>query len=282
MHLDEVCRQTDAHRYGGRVAVGHATKLSAVAARAPRRGRGAHGGCRRGRHGAAGDRPVPDGPRARPTTSRAAWRRRTGCISTASPARSRPTTCSTRSRRSATARSCAWPICTPTSAQIGGRAELAACFDMVTALPAKLMKLADYGITPGHPADIVVLDCRDRASAVAELAQPLFGLKRGRRSFTRAAPVLHGPASHSPEALRRALETGGTAPRGLRWRGRNLILCLPKDVPRRSPATLLYEMALLDQLPEVLLERVAADARQPGDLADADAAVLAGVVENPH
>ncbi len=30
MHLDEVCRLTDAHRWGGRVAIGHATKLSAV------------------------------------------------------------------------------------------------------------------------------------------------------------------------------------------------------------------------------------------------------------
>ena len=53
-----------------------------------------------------------------------------------------------------------------------GADELATCFDMVTALPAKLMKLADYGIEVGHPADIVVLDCHDRAAAVAELAQP--------------------------------------------------------------------------------------------------------------
>src|SRR5260370_9389972 len=30
MHLDDVCRQTDAHGWGGRVAVGHVTKLSAV------------------------------------------------------------------------------------------------------------------------------------------------------------------------------------------------------------------------------------------------------------
>jgi cytosine/creatinine deaminase len=30
MHLDEVCRQADAHRWGGRVAVGHVTKLSVV------------------------------------------------------------------------------------------------------------------------------------------------------------------------------------------------------------------------------------------------------------
>ena len=30
MHLDEVCRQTDAHRWGGRVAIGHVTELSAI------------------------------------------------------------------------------------------------------------------------------------------------------------------------------------------------------------------------------------------------------------
>ena len=30
MHLDEVCRQTDAYRWGGRATVGHVTKLSAI------------------------------------------------------------------------------------------------------------------------------------------------------------------------------------------------------------------------------------------------------------
>src|SRR5262249_9771120 len=30
MHLDEVCRQTDGYRWGGRVTVGHVTKLSAI------------------------------------------------------------------------------------------------------------------------------------------------------------------------------------------------------------------------------------------------------------
>ena len=64
MHLDEVCRQTDAHRWGGRVAVGHVTKLSAVDhARLLEIG-AAPGRCRRRRHRAAGDRPVPDGPGA--------------------------------------------------------------------------------------------------------------------------------------------------------------------------------------------------------------------------
>ena len=66
-----------------------------------------------------------------------------------------------------------------------------ACFDMVTTLPARLMNAADYGIAVGHPADLVVIDSRDPAMAVAELAQPLFGYKRGRRSFTHAAATLH-------------------------------------------------------------------------------------------
>ena len=62
------------------------------------------GRCRRRRHRAAGDRSVPDGPRPRPQRAARRRRRRTSCSPTASPARSPPTTCSTRSRRSATAR----------------------------------------------------------------------------------------------------------------------------------------------------------------------------------
>ncbi len=84
-------------------------------------------------------------------------------------------------------------------AQVGSPAELAACLELVTTQPAKLMNLTDYGIEVSNPADLVVLDCNSESMAVAELAQPLFGIKRGRRSFTRAAPALHRPevALHS-------------------------------------------------------------------------------------
>jgi cytosine deaminase len=78
-------------------------------------------------------------------------------------------------------------------AQIGRPRDLSTCFDMITSLPARLMNAADYGIAVGHPADLVILDSCDPAMAVAELAQPLFGLKRGRRSFTHAAATLHRP-----------------------------------------------------------------------------------------
>ena len=68
-------------------------------------------------------------------------------------------------------------------AQIGRPPELASCLDMVTTLPAKLMNLKNYGIAVGNPADFVVLDCMDRAGAVAEIVRPLFGMKNGRRTF---------------------------------------------------------------------------------------------------
>jgi cytosine deaminase len=68
-------------------------------------------------------------------------------------------------------------------AQIGRTNELAACLDMVTAIAAKLMNIRDYGVALGNPADFVVLDCHDRTAAVAEIARPLFGIKKGRRTF---------------------------------------------------------------------------------------------------
>ncbi|MEL6317355.1 MAG: amidohydrolase family protein [Pseudomonadota bacterium] len=79
-------------------------------------------------------------------------------------------------------------------AQVGDRPGLADCLSMVTERSAKLMNLDDYGVREGAPADLVALDATDPALAVAELAQPLFGYKAGRRSFTHDAARLHPPA----------------------------------------------------------------------------------------
>ena len=75
--------------------------------------------------------------------------------------------------------------------QIGSPAGMADCLAMVTDRAARLMNLADYGLAVGNPADLVVLDCSTPAQAVAEIAQPLMGFKAGRRTFTRPAAVLH-------------------------------------------------------------------------------------------
>ena len=199
MDLDEVCRQTDQHLYGGRVAVGHVTKLSAAdpdrLAQASRRMADA---------GVAltvlpatdlflmGREATHNAPRGIAPAHRVHQHGVTCSLATNNVLN--PFTpfgdCSLLRMANLFAN----------AAQIGSPAGLATCFDMISALPARLMNLPDYGIAVGHPADVVVLDCRGRASAVAELAPPLFGLKRGRRSFTRAAPVLHGPGHEAADS----------------------------------------------------------------------------------
>ena len=77
--------------------------------------------------------------------------------------------------------------------QVGKRDEIQECFEMVTHRSARLLRLRDYGIAVGNWADLVVLDCADPVSAVAELAVPLYGFKRGRRTFTREPAELHSP-----------------------------------------------------------------------------------------
>jgi cytosine deaminase len=193
MDLTEVCRQTDAFRYGGRVAVGHVTKLSAL-----------------------------------PSTQFADMARRladAGVAVTVLPAtdlflmgrdcdHNVPRGVTPAHKLSEYGVICALAtnnVLNPFTpfgdcslvrmanlyaniAQVGATHELAACLDLVTTLPAKLMNLRDYGVAAGNPADLIVLDCSDAAMAIAEVAHPLLGFKHGRRSFTRAAPVLHSSA----------------------------------------------------------------------------------------
>ena len=77
--------------------------------------------------------------------------------------------------------------------QVGRRDELAACFEMVSRRSARLLRRHDYGIEVGRQADLVLLDCRSSVEAVAEIAPPLWGLRRGRRTFTRPGAQLHPP-----------------------------------------------------------------------------------------
>ncbi len=55
------------------------------------------------------------------------------------------------------------------------------------------MRVNDYGIALGNAADLVVHDCTDPVTAVAELVPPIYGFKRGRRTFTREPASLHRP-----------------------------------------------------------------------------------------
>jgi cytosine deaminase len=66
---------------------------------------------------------------------------------------------------------------------------------MITGSAARLMRLEDYGIAVGGPADLVCLDATNPTDAIAMLAQPLWGIKRGRASFTRSRAQLHRPGN---------------------------------------------------------------------------------------
>ena len=74
--------------------------------------------------------------------------------------------------------------------QRGSEKDLTDCFDMITSRPAKILRKQDYGIAVGNPADLVVWNAKSPADAVATIAQPLMGFKRGRRLFTRELPQL--------------------------------------------------------------------------------------------
>ncbi|MEM6848063.1 MAG: amidohydrolase family protein [Pseudomonadota bacterium] len=77
--------------------------------------------------------------------------------------------------------------------QVGARTAMADCLDMVSERAARVMNLDDYGVAVGNPADLVVINSRDPAMAVAELAQPMMGFKGGRPVFTWPLPELHVP-----------------------------------------------------------------------------------------
>jgi cytosine deaminase len=193
-HLEEVCRQANAHRYGGRVAIGHVTKLSAlpppqfeaIAKRLAEAGVAvtvlpATDLFLMGRDH---DHNVPRG------------------VTPAHKLLHHGVTCSLATNN----------VLNPFTpfgdcslvrmanlyanvAQTGALKDIAACFDLVTTWPAKLMNLDDYGIAVGNPADFIMLDNADKAMTVAELSQPLTGFKRGRRSFIRPAATLCRPTS---------------------------------------------------------------------------------------
>ena len=77
--------------------------------------------------------------------------------------------------------------------QVGDQSGLADCYDMVTTRPARLMRLPDYGVEEGQAADLVVLECESRAAAVSEVVSPIMGFKAGRRTFSRPSAIVERP-----------------------------------------------------------------------------------------
>jgi cytosine deaminase len=78
--------------------------------------------------------------------------------------------------------------------QIAAPEELRQLFGMLTDRSARLLNLRDYGLAPGNPADIVVIDAATPEQAVAEIRPPVAVWKRGRKTVIRHPPELVVPA----------------------------------------------------------------------------------------
>ncbi|WP_441259538.1 amidohydrolase family protein [Bradyrhizobium sp. 521_C7_N1_3] len=190
-HLDEVCRQTERRSYGGRVAIGHATKLSALP---PERMKAAS--AQLARSGVAVTvLPATDlylmGREATHNVPRG--------LTLAHKLAGDGVLCSVATNNvlnpftpfgDASLLRMANFYANVAHASVS---EFDTCLDLVTELPARLMNLGDYGIKVGNPADLVVLDTQDSRFAIAELPDIVMGFKAGRQTFERQRPTLFGP-----------------------------------------------------------------------------------------
>jgi len=77
--------------------------------------------------------------------------------------------------------------------QLDRPGQLRECFRMLTDRSARLLNMEDYGLIPGRPADIVVIDAETPEQAVAEISRPLAVFKNGKRTVTWHRPELLRP-----------------------------------------------------------------------------------------
>lgn len=77
--------------------------------------------------------------------------------------------------------------------QMGTGPELLQCLAWVSSESARLLRLTDYGLSPGCRADFIVFDALSPAAVIAEITAPSMGFKAGRQAFTRPAGELLGP-----------------------------------------------------------------------------------------
>jgi cytosine deaminase len=192
MLMDEVCEQTVRHAYQGRVAIGHATKLSALPPEAFAR---------------AADRLAQSGVAVTglPATDvyllgRDATYNSPRGLAHLHKLIERGVTCSIATNN----------VLNPfTPFGDGSLLRMAnfyanvahvapkdfeLCVDLVTTLPAKLMRLKDYGVSVGNPATFVVVDTDSASSALAEIADVTMGFRNATLTFARSPAELLAPS----------------------------------------------------------------------------------------
>ena len=192
-HLDEVCRQTETRGYQGRVAIGHATKLSALPPDALDRA-----AAQLARAGVA--------VTVLPATDlylmgRDATHNSPRGLTVAHKLVEKGVLCSVATNNvlnpftpfgDASLLRMANFYANVAHASVS---EFDACLDLVTKLPARMMKLDDYGIAVGNSADFVVLNTDSGSNAIAELPDVMMGFKNGKKTFDRPMARLLPPGN---------------------------------------------------------------------------------------
>ncbi|CAM3592036.1 amidohydrolase [Rouxiella silvae] len=79
--------------------------------------------------------------------------------------------------------------------QLATEAELLRCLAWISTESALLLRLKNYGLTPGCRADFVVFNAVNAAAVVAEIAPPLMGFKAGKKTFERPEATIFTPES---------------------------------------------------------------------------------------
>lgn len=192
-HLDEVCRQTERRNYQGRVAIGHATKLSALP---PERLKAATA-----QLASAGVAVTVLPATDLYLMGREATHNAPRGLTLAHKLVGDGVLCSVATNNvlnpftpfgDASLLRMANFYANVAHASVG---DFDTCLDLVTELPARLMNLGDYGLKVGNPADLIVLDVKDSRFAVAELPDIVIGFKSGRQTFERQPPTLFRPGA---------------------------------------------------------------------------------------
>lgn len=78
-------------------------------------------------------------------------------------------------------------------ASLGTDSELNLCLGWISEQSARLLRRADYGISPGCKADFLVFDALTSQQILAEIQSPIMGFKHGRQTFERQPGHLISP-----------------------------------------------------------------------------------------
>ncbi|BES69512.1 amidohydrolase family protein [Marinobacter nanhaiticus D15-8W] len=78
-------------------------------------------------------------------------------------------------------------------AHLGTTEDMLKCLGWISSESARLLGRMDYGLAPGCRADFIVLDAQTPAEVIAGIQQPLMGFKGGRQTFERQPPKLLSP-----------------------------------------------------------------------------------------